>query len=80
MKVHDDMVLLDMTKINAGTVKEKNCHKHKGSLRRSAGQYLYILNVFLFPILTDEREVKPILEILEKRNEMQRSPLAQRLL
>ena len=24
------------TKINAGTVKEKGCHKHKGSLRRSA--------------------------------------------
>ena len=80
MKVHDDMVLLDMNQNKCRYGEGKGLSQTYRQFKKVCGQYLYILNVFLFPILTEEREVKPILEILEKRNEMQRSPLAQRLL
>ena len=54
-------------------LKEKDYHKYQKQLKKVCGQDLLILDDFLLHTLTDEREVKLLFEILEKRSEMQLS-------
>lgn len=54
-------------------LKERDYHKYQKQLKKVCGQDLLILDDFLLHTLTDEREVKLLFEILEKRSEMQLS-------
>jgi DNA replication protein DnaC len=54
-------------------LKEKNYPKYQKQLKKVCGQDLLILDDFLLHTLTDEREVKLLFEILEKRSEMRLS-------
>lgn len=50
-------------------LKEKDYYKYQKQLKKVCGQDLLILDDFLLHTLTDEREVKLLFEILEKRSE-----------
>lgn len=54
-------------------LKEKDYPKYQKQLKKVCGQDLLILDDFLLHTLTDEREVKLLFEILEKRSEMRLS-------
>lgn len=54
-------------------LKEKDYTKYQKQLKKVCGQDLLILDDFLLHTLTDEREVKLLFEILEKRSEMRLS-------
>lgn len=51
-------------------LKSTDYAKHQQRLKKICGLDLLILDDFLLPTLTDEREVKLPFEILEKRSEM----------
>lgn len=54
-------------------LKESDYPKYQKRLKKTCGQDLLILDDFLLHTLTDEREVKLLFEILEKRSEMRLS-------
>lgn len=54
-------------------LKKKDYPKYQKQLKKVCGQDLLILDDFLLHTLTDEREVKLLFEILEKRSEMRLS-------
>lgn len=54
-------------------LKGRDYEKFQKRLKKTCGQDLLILDDFLLHTLTDEREVKLLFEILEKRSEMQLS-------
>jgi DNA replication protein DnaC len=54
-------------------LKERDYPKYQKQLKKACGQDLLILDDFLLHTLTDEREVKLLFEILEKRSEMRLS-------
>ena len=54
-------------------LKERDYTKYQKHLKMVCGQDLLILDDFLLHTLTDEREVKLLFEILEKRSEMRLS-------
>lgn len=54
-------------------LKEKDYPKYQKRMKKTCGQDLLILDDFLLHTLTDEREVKLLFEILEKRSEMRLS-------
>lgn len=54
-------------------LKESDYPKYQKRLKKTCGQDLLILDDFLLYTLTDEREVKLLFEILEKRSEMRLS-------
>lgn len=54
-------------------LKERDYPKYQKQLKKVCGQDLLILDDFLLHTLTDEREVKLLFEILEKRSEMRLS-------
>lgn len=54
-------------------LKEKNYTQYQKRLKETCGLDLLILDDFLLHTLTDEREVKLLFEILEKRSEMKLS-------
>lgn len=56
-------------------LKETNDPKYQKQLKKTCGQDLFILDDFLLHTLMDEREVKLLFEILEKRSEMRLSTL-----
>ena len=54
-------------------LKGVNYQKYQKHLKKACGQDLLILDDFLLHTITDEREVKLLFEILEKRSEMRLS-------
>lgn len=54
-------------------LKGTNYQKYQKHLKKACGQDLLILDDFLLHTITDEREVKLLFEILEKRSEMRLS-------
>lgn len=65
---HCEQLLEDLV-----VLKGRDYEKFQKRLKKICGQDLLILDDFLLHTLTDEREVKLLFEILEKRSEMQLS-------
>ena len=56
-------------------LKQKNFAGYQKKMRRNVNLDLLILDDFLLHTITDEREVKILFELLEKRSELQRSTI-----
>lgn len=56
-------------------LKQRDFPKYKKQMNSVTGVSLLILDDFLLHTITDEREIKVLFEILEKRNELRRSTI-----